>query len=97
MPTFEELLDSWDGEQAVIHRDRESGGWIFICMHSTQLSFTLVLAHPIPADHMPYRDRRQEPSSRRRESRFAPLQRWNGKSQPDLRCPSLVRCVRCLS
>ena len=26
MPTFEELLESWDGEQAVIHRDRESGG-----------------------------------------------------------------------
>jgi leucine dehydrogenase len=37
MPTFEELLDRWDGEQAVIHRDRESGGWVFICMHSTQL------------------------------------------------------------
>jgi leucine dehydrogenase len=35
--TFEELLEWWDGEQAVIHRDRESGGWIFICMHSTQL------------------------------------------------------------
>ncbi len=37
MPTFEELLESWDGEQAVVRRDRESGGWIFICMHSTQL------------------------------------------------------------
>jgi glutamate dehydrogenase/leucine dehydrogenase len=35
--TFEELLEQWDGEQAVIHRDRQSGGWIFICMHSTQL------------------------------------------------------------
>jgi leucine dehydrogenase len=35
--TFEDLLEEWDGEQAVIHRDRESGGWIFICMHSTQL------------------------------------------------------------
>jgi leucine dehydrogenase len=35
--TFEDLLERWDGEQAVIHRDRESGGWIFICMHSTQL------------------------------------------------------------
>jgi leucine dehydrogenase len=34
---FEDLLERWDGEQAVIHRDRESGGWIFICMHSTQL------------------------------------------------------------
>jgi leucine dehydrogenase len=37
MPTFEELLEGWDGEQAVIRRDRESGGWIFICMHSTRL------------------------------------------------------------
>ena len=37
MATFEELLGSWDGEQAVIRRDRESGGWIFICMHSTHL------------------------------------------------------------
>jgi leucine dehydrogenase len=35
MPTFEELLDSWDGETAVIHPDRESGSWIFICLHST--------------------------------------------------------------
>jgi len=35
--TFEDLLEEWDGEQVVIHRDRESGGWIFICMHSTQL------------------------------------------------------------
>jgi leucine dehydrogenase len=37
VPTFEELLERWDGEQAVIRRDRESGGWIFICMHSTRL------------------------------------------------------------
>jgi leucine dehydrogenase len=35
--TFEDLLETWDGEQAVIRRDRESGGWIFICMHSTRL------------------------------------------------------------
>ena len=35
--TFEDLLETWDGEQAVIRRDRESGGWIFICMHSMQL------------------------------------------------------------
>jgi leucine dehydrogenase len=54
MPTFEELLDSWDGEQAVIHRDRESGGWIFICMHSTQLGpaagGTRLKAYDTPAD-----------------------------------------------
>jgi leucine dehydrogenase len=54
MPTFEELLDSWDGEQAVIHPDRESGGWIFICMHSTQLGpaagGTRLKVYDTPAD-----------------------------------------------
>ena len=34
--TFEELLETWDGETAVIHRDGESGAWIFICLHSTR-------------------------------------------------------------
>lgn len=34
--TFEELLENWDGETAVIHRDRESGAWIFVCLHSTR-------------------------------------------------------------
>ena len=37
LASFEELLDAWDGETAVIRRDRESGGWIFICLHSTRL------------------------------------------------------------
>ena len=37
MATFEVLLERWDGEQAVIRRDAESGAWIFICMHSTRL------------------------------------------------------------
>jgi len=37
MTTFEELLESWDGETAVIRRDRETVGWIFICLHSTRL------------------------------------------------------------
>jgi leucine dehydrogenase len=37
MSTFEELLATWDGETAVIHRDRESGAWIFLCLHSTRL------------------------------------------------------------
>jgi leucine dehydrogenase len=35
--TFEELLETWDGETAVIHRDRESGAWVFVCLHSTHL------------------------------------------------------------
>ena len=37
MPDFEELLNGWDGETAVIHRDRETGGWMFVCVHSTRL------------------------------------------------------------
>jgi leucine dehydrogenase len=36
MVTFEELLETWDGETALIHPDRESGSWIFICLHSTR-------------------------------------------------------------
>jgi leucine dehydrogenase len=35
MSDFQQLLDTWDGETAVIRRDRETGGWIFICIHST--------------------------------------------------------------
>jgi leucine dehydrogenase len=35
MPTFDGLLDSWDGETAMIRRDREGGAWIFVCIHST--------------------------------------------------------------
>jgi len=34
---MEELLAAWDGESASIHRDRESGAWMFICVHSTRL------------------------------------------------------------
>jgi leucine dehydrogenase len=52
--TFEDLLEEWDGEQAVIRRDRESGGWIFICMHSTQLGAaaggTRLKVYDAPAD-----------------------------------------------
>ena len=33
---FEALLDGWDGETAVIRRDRPTGGWIFVCVHSTR-------------------------------------------------------------
>jgi leucine dehydrogenase len=36
MPDFQQLLETWDGETAVIRRDRETGGWIFICIHSTR-------------------------------------------------------------
>jgi leucine dehydrogenase len=36
MSDFETLLETWDGETAVIRADRETGGWIFICIHSTR-------------------------------------------------------------
>ena len=36
MPTFEQLLEVWDGETAVVQRDRETNGWIFVCIHSTR-------------------------------------------------------------
>ena len=34
---MEELLAAWDGESISIHRDRETGTWMFICVHSTRL------------------------------------------------------------
>ena len=34
---FEELLRRWDGEHVVTRFDRESGAWMFVCIHSTQL------------------------------------------------------------
>ena len=34
---FEDLLHDWDGEEAVIHFDPESGAWMFVCIHSTAL------------------------------------------------------------
>jgi leucine dehydrogenase len=35
--SFEDLLEEWDGETAVIRRDPESDAWIFVCVHSTHL------------------------------------------------------------
>jgi leucine dehydrogenase len=35
--SFENLLEAWDGETAVIRRDHESDAWIFVCVHSTRL------------------------------------------------------------
>jgi glutamate dehydrogenase/leucine dehydrogenase len=34
---FEELLERWEGEAAVIRFDAESGAWMFVCIHSTAL------------------------------------------------------------
>ena len=34
---FEELLERWDGEHAVIRHDAATGTWMLVCLHSTQL------------------------------------------------------------
>ena len=34
---MQELLAGWEGESVSIHRDRESGAWMFVCVHSTRL------------------------------------------------------------
>jgi leucine dehydrogenase len=51
---FEELLRDWDGEQAVIRYDRESGAWMFVCIHSTVLGpaggGTRMRVYPRPGD-----------------------------------------------
>ena len=49
-----ELLESWDGESVSIHRDRETGTWMFICVHSTALGTaaggTRMKHYPTPDD-----------------------------------------------
>ena len=49
-----QLLESWDGESVSIHRDRETGTWMFICVHSTALGTaaggTRMKHYPTPDD-----------------------------------------------
>jgi glutamate dehydrogenase/leucine dehydrogenase len=51
---FEDLLQGWDGEEAVIRFDPESGAWMFICVHSTALGpgggGTRMRVYPTPAE-----------------------------------------------
>jgi glutamate dehydrogenase/leucine dehydrogenase len=51
---FESLLAGWDGEEAVVRHDAESGAWIFVCVHSTVLGpaggGTRMRVYPAPAD-----------------------------------------------
>ena len=51
---FEDLLQAWDGEEAVIRYDAESGAWMFVCLHSTARGpaggGTRMRVYPIPAD-----------------------------------------------
>jgi leucine dehydrogenase len=34
---MEELLTAWGGESVSMHRDRDTGTWMFVCVHSTRL------------------------------------------------------------
>ena len=51
---FEDLLTQWDGEEAVIRFDADSGAWMFVCVHSTALGpsggGTRMRVYPTPAD-----------------------------------------------
>jgi len=51
---FEDLLQAWDGEEAVIRHDADSGAWMFVCVHSTALGpsggGTRLRVYPTPAD-----------------------------------------------
>jgi leucine dehydrogenase len=51
---FEEQFERWDGEEAVVRYDRETGAWIFVCIHSTVLGpaagGTRLRVYPTPAD-----------------------------------------------
>ena len=51
---FEDLLNGWDGEEAVIRYDADSGAWMFVCIHSTALGpgggGTRLRVYPTAAD-----------------------------------------------
>jgi glutamate dehydrogenase/leucine dehydrogenase len=51
---FEDLIRGWDGEEAVIRYDAESGTWMFVCVHSTALGpaggGTRMRVYDAPAD-----------------------------------------------
>src|SRR5256886_17466002 len=51
---MEQLIEQWDGESVSIHRDRKTGAWMFICVHSTTLGRaaggTRMKHYPRPAD-----------------------------------------------
>src|SRR5256884_3864949 len=51
---MEQLIEQWDGESVSIHRDRKTGAWMFICVHSTTLGSaaggTRMKHYPRPTD-----------------------------------------------
>jgi leucine dehydrogenase len=54
LTVFEDLLKGWDGEEAVIRYDADSGAWMFVCIHSTALGpgggGTRLRVYPTAAD-----------------------------------------------
>ena len=51
---FEELIRSWDGEEVLVGFDRQSGSWMFVCIHSTTRGpadgGTRMKTYPAPSD-----------------------------------------------
>jgi leucine dehydrogenase len=51
---MEQLLASWEGESVTTHRDRKTGAWMFVCVHSTRLGpsggGTRMKSYPSPVD-----------------------------------------------
>lgn len=51
---FESLIQAWDGEEVVIHYERELQTWMFVAVHSTRLGpgcgGTRLKIYPSPAD-----------------------------------------------
>ncbi|HEX9122521.1 MAG TPA: Glu/Leu/Phe/Val dehydrogenase dimerization domain-containing protein [Actinomycetota bacterium] len=51
---FEQLLQSWDGEEVAVRYDRELQTWMFVCVHSTRLGpgagGTRMKVYPAPHD-----------------------------------------------
>ncbi len=53
-PEIAEITQAWEGEQVLSRYDAETGAWMFICIHSTQLGpaggGTRMRVYPTPAD-----------------------------------------------
>jgi leucine dehydrogenase len=51
---FEELIEAWDGEEVVVHRDPPTSSWMFIGVHSTvtgpAMGGTRMNSYPSPAE-----------------------------------------------
>jgi leucine dehydrogenase len=80
--SFEGLLAEWDGEHAVVRFDRESGAWMFVCLHSTARGpaggGTRMRVYPTPADGLADAMRLSEAMTRKMAA--AGMPRGGGKA-----------------